>query len=197
MSKEERTAYLKKLAGNAKGHFKTINTHKLTVMRYCFKAGLYKQGLLHDLSKYSPTEFLVGVRYFDGSKSPNSVERDEKGYSSAWLHHKGRNKHHFEYWIDNKPDGDKKMAGIKMPVKYVVEMFCDRIAACRVYLKDKYTDASPYEYYARSHGHYMIHPETDRLLRKLLILLRDYGEERTFAYIRKRVLAPVKGERKG
>ena len=197
MSIEENIAYLEKLLKNAKGHLRTINAHKLTVMKYCFKAGLYKQGLLHDLSKYSPAEFLTGVKYFDGSRSPNSAEREEKGYSGAWLHHKGRNKHHFEYWIDNKPDGDKKMAGIKMPVKYVVEMFCDRIAACRVYLKDKYTDASPYEYYERSQDHYMIHPETDRLLKKLLILLRDHGEERTFAYIRKRVLRRTEGERKG
>ena len=175
-------------AENAYRHFNTITHHKMLVMHYCFKAGLYKQGLLHDLSKYSPAEFLVGVKYYAGTKSPNTVERELKGYSGAWLHHKGRNKHHFEYWIDNRPDGDRKMAGVKMPVKYVVEMFCDRIAACRVYLGDKYTDASPYEYYDRSHDHYMIHPETDRLLKRLLIILRDYGEEKAFAYIRARVL---------
>ena len=175
---------------NAYGHFKTITRHKLLVMHYCFKAGLYKQGLLHDLSKYSPTEFMVGVKYFSGEKSPNTYERKELGYSAAWLHHKGRNKHHFEYWIDNKPDGDRKMAGVKMPVQYVVEMVCDRIAACMVYMGSHYTDASAYEYYAASHKHYMIHPDTDRLLRRLLIILRDYGEEKTFAYIRNRVLQP-------
>ena len=173
---------------NACGHFRTITHHKMLVMHYCFKAGLYKQGLLHDLSKYSPTEFMVGVRYFNGRKSPNTFERAELGYSAAWLHHKGRNKHHFEYWIDNKPDGDRNMAGVKMPVKYVVEMFCDRIAACRVYMGEDYTDASAYEYYARSHRHYMIHPETDKLLRRLLLILRDYGEEKVFAYIRARIL---------
>lgn len=179
---------IEKYLHNAYGHLKTINRHKRLVMHYCFKAGLYRQGILHDLSKYSPSEFLVGVKYYNGHKSPNVFEREEKGYSGAWLHHKGRNKHHFEYWIDNKPTGDRNMAGVKMPVKYVVEMFCDRIAACRVYLGDKYTDASAYEYYARSHSHYMIHPETDRLLRRLLIILRDYGEEKVFAYIRRRVL---------
>ena len=173
---------------NARGHLKTINRHKLLVMHYCFKAGLYRQGLMHDLSKYTPTEFLVGVKYFNGKRSPNTVEREKLGYSSAWLHHKGRNKHHFEYWIDNRPDGDRMMAGVKMPVKYVVEMFCDRIATCRVYLGDNYTDASPYEYYERSHSHYMIHPETDKLLYRLLVILRDYGEENAFAYIRARVL---------
>ena len=62
-------------------------------MQGCFRIGLYKQGLLHDMSKYSPTEFLVGCRYYKGYMSPNNAERADRGYSSAWLHHKGRNKH--------------------------------------------------------------------------------------------------------
>ena len=81
-------------------HFCTINHHKHLVMKGCFAVGLYKQGLLHDLSKYTPTEFLVGCKYYQGTMSPNNAERKDKGYSSAWLHHKGRNKHHMEYWID-------------------------------------------------------------------------------------------------
>ena len=81
-------------------HFKTITKHKLMVMHYCFRIGLYKQGLLHDLSKYTPSEFLVGCKYYQGDVSPNNAEGKDKGYSSAWLHHKGRNKHHMEYWID-------------------------------------------------------------------------------------------------
>lgn len=176
------------------GHLKTVTRHKLLVMEYCFRAGLYKQGLLHDLSKYSPAEFLTGVRYFQGDKSPNTAERAELGYSKAWLHHKGRNKHHIEYWIDYAPKGDHKMSGIEMPVRYVVEMFCDRIAACRVYNGASYTDADPYAYYLRSHEHYMIHPETDRLLRRLLIILRDHGEEAAFRYIRCRLLTSEEKE---
>ena len=81
-------------------HFQTITKHKIYVMRECFRVGLYRQGLLHDLSKYSWTEFRIGCRYYQGTRSPNNAEREEKGYSSAWLHHKGRNKHHYEYWID-------------------------------------------------------------------------------------------------
>lgn len=179
---------IRDFCGKAQAHFMTITQHKMLVMHYCFKAGLYTQGLMHDLSKYSPAEFLTGVKYYSGTRSPNSAEREDKGYSAAWLHHKGRNRHHFEYWIDNKPDGDKKMTGMKMPVRYVVEMVCDRIAACRVYQGDAYTDASPYEYYRKSRSHYMMHPETEKLLRKLLLILRDYGEEKTFAYIRSRIL---------
>ena len=56
-------------------HLKTINRHKWMVMKNCFRCGLYKQGLLHDLSKYSWTEFSVGARYFQGTRSPNDAEK--------------------------------------------------------------------------------------------------------------------------
>lgn len=173
-------------------HLKTINHHKWLVMKHCFKAGLYKQGLLHDMSKYSPTEFWAGVKYYQGTRSPNDAEREDKGVSYAWLHHKGRNKHHLEYWIDYSLDKGKQMAGLKMPIKYVIEMFCDRVAASKNYNGDKYTDAYAYNYYSRSKGHYMIHPETAVLLEKLLIMLRDKGEDETFAYIRKEILGKKK-----
>ena len=89
---------------NAYHHFLTITKHKCEVMKNCFAVGLYRQGLLHDLSKYSWEEFATGVKYYQGNRSPNAAEKEEKGYSAAWLHHKGRNKHHFEYWIDFAPD---------------------------------------------------------------------------------------------
>ena len=85
--------------GNMIKHFCTITRHRLLVCKHCFKLGLYWQGLTHDLSKYSPEEFWTGVRYYQGDRSPNAAEREVIGFSKAWLHHKGRNKHHFEYWI--------------------------------------------------------------------------------------------------
>ena len=117
-----------------RAHLKTVNTHRRWVRRYCFKLGLYRQGLLHDLSKYSPTEFLRGIKFYQGYRSPNDQERLTNGVSLSWLHHKGRNRHHFEYWIDYclRGDGSVYIGGCKMPKKYVAEMFCDRIAACRV-----------------------------------------------------------------
>lgn len=173
-------------------HFKTITYHKYLVMKGCFQVGLYKQGLLHDLSKYSPSEFFVGVRYFQGNRSPNAAEREAVGYSSAWLHHKGRNKHHYEYWLDNSI---KKNAGemtpVPMPPKYIVEMLMDRIAACKVYNGDKYTSASPLEYYSKGKEkgkEESLHPDTRRLLEKLLVMLAREGEEKTFSYIRRKVL---------
>lgn len=167
------------------GHFKTITSHKLLVMKYCFACGLYRQGLLHDMSKYSPTEFIPGCRYYQGNRSPNEIERMERGYSSAWLHHKGRNRHHLEYWIDYTTDGSHRMDGMKMPLRYVCEMVCDRVAASRIYLKERYTDASAWEYYARSRDHYLLHPDTRALLEQLLQMVRDEGQDKTFAYMRR------------
>ena len=105
-------------------HFKTITKHKLMVMHYCFRIGLYKQGLLHDLSKYTPSEFLVGCKYYQGNRSPNNAEREDTGVSTAWLHHKGRNKHHYEHWVDYSiNDPEHVIMGAKMPRRYVAEMW--------------------------------------------------------------------------
>ena len=169
-------------------HFKTITKHKLMVMHYCFRIGLYKQGLLHDLSKYTPSEFLVGCKYYQGDVSPNNAEREDRGYSSAWLHHKGRNKHHYEYWIDYGLEGEPMLTGMKMPKKYVVEMLMDRIAASKIYMKDKYTDTSPLEYYLHGIAGDWMHKDTRALLEELLYMLAADGEEKTFDYIRNTVL---------
>ena len=173
-------------------HFKTITHHRHLVCRYCFRLGLYRQGLLHDLSKYAPCEFWRGAQYYQGYRSPNDAERKQNGVSLAWLHHKGRNRHHFEYWIDYciGEDGKPYMGGCKMPLRYVAEMFCDRIAACRVYQGDRYTDASPYDYYQRSKdlsrtdASRFMHADTAALLDRWLLLLKEQGEDAAFAAIR-------------
>ena len=82
------------------GHLRTVHKHRKMVRKLCFKCGLYWQGLTHDLSKYSHTEFWNGVKYITGTASPHVGERKVKGYSDAWLHHHNRNKHHAEYWVD-------------------------------------------------------------------------------------------------
>ena len=172
-------------------HFCTINHHKILVMRGCFQVGLIRQGLLHDLSKYSPTEFIVGCKYYQGNMSPNNAEREAVGYSSAWLHHKGRNKHHYEYWIDYTSDKNAVFAGMKMPEKYVAEMFCDRVAASKTYNKEKYTDADALNYFLKGKSHLM-HPETEELLMKLLVMLKDEGEDVVFEYMRMEMLGKKK-----
>ena len=170
-------------------HFKTITRHRHLVCLYCFRLGLWRQGLAHDLSKYTLVEFLPGARYWQGTRSPNDVERRVTGVSLAWLHHKGRNRHHFEYWIDYviRPDGSIGYGGNKMPICYVAEMFCDRIAASRVYLGEKYTDASAWEYYTASKDRILIHPETGAEIEEMLRVLKDEGEDAAFAYVRRRL----------
>lgn len=169
-------------------HFCTITHHKYLVAKGCFAVGLYKQGLLHDMSKYSPTEFWVGAKYYQGTRSPNNAEKEDIGYSSSWLHHKGRNKHHLEYWLDYGFPPDKRITGMKMPEKYVVEMFMDRIAACKVYMHENYKDSSPLEYYERGKSIMILHAESMELLERMLHMLAEKGEKETFAYIKKEIL---------
>lgn len=170
-------------------HFCTITKHKYLVMKECFKVGLYRQGLLHDLSKYGWTEFRVGCKYYQGTRSPNNAEREATGLSLAWLHHKGRNRHHYEYWIDYGLDGSKGLKGMKMPVKYVVEMFLDRIAASKVYKGSKYKDSDPLDYFRQGGtDEYLMHEETKALLETLLVMLAEEGEEKTYRYIKESVL---------
>ena len=168
-------------------HFKTITHHKYLVMQGCFRVGLYWQGLTHDLSKYSPTEFLTGVRYYQGTRSPNAAERDEKGYSEAWMHHKGRNRHHYEYWTDMNPV-TKNYESVPMPRKYLVEMIMDRIAACKIYQGDAYTSGSALVYFEKSMERNLMHPELKRQLHYLLTMMKDQGEEETFRYLKTSVL---------
>ncbi len=165
-------------------HFCTITKHRHKVIAACFKAGIGWQGLRHDLSKYSPVEFLPGARNYQGFRSPNEVEREKLGYSPAWLHHKGRNRHHFEYWNDYNPK-EKRVMPVKMPRKYVAEMFCDRLSASKTYQGKNYTDRHPLEYFLRGKEHRFIHPETSDEIEFLLSMLAEKGEKETFAYIRK------------
>ena len=126
-------------------HFVTITRHRHEVIKNCFKAGIGFQGLFHDLSKYSPTEFIPSARLYQVTRSPNEKARELYGYSEAWMHHKGRNRHHFEYWTDLNME-TKRYESVPMPDKYIKEMVSDRIAASKIYKKDAYTDASPVEY---------------------------------------------------
>lgn len=177
-------------------HFKTITKHKAMVMKGCFSVGLYKQGLLHDLSKYMPSEFLVGMQYYQGTQSPNNAERKEKGYSSAWLHHKGRNKHHYEYWMDYSAHASGGIIPARMPDRYVVEMFIDRVAASKNYNKEKYMDDMPLKYYMSGNPGQYMHKDTQRKLEMLLKMLAEKGEKQTMWYIRHKIVPRIKRNRK-
>ncbi len=165
------------------GHLKTITKHRHKVIYHCAKCGILRRGLMHDLSKYSPAEFIPGVKYYLGTRSPNEAERNEKGYSGAWLHHKGRNRHHFEYWTDYNMK-ERRVMPVKMPFVFVVEMFCDRVAASKIYQGENYTDSHPITYFERGKDTRSIHPETSDLLESFLIMLSEKGEKETFAHIK-------------
>ena len=165
------------------GHFLTITKHRHEVVRLCFRAGIGFHGLFHDLSKYSPTEFIPGVRFYTGKESPNNGERRSCGYSLAWMHHKGRNKHHFEYWYDYDMV-TKKIVPVDMPDRYIKEMCCDRIAASKVYNKENYTTKSPLNYLQKSTAREKMTETTYRKLLYLLTMLAEKGEKETLKRMR-------------
>jgi hypothetical protein len=172
---------------NAIRHLKTITKHHNLVMGFCFRAGLYRQGLFHDFSKLEPTEFWVGAKYYQGNRSPNNAERESTGVSQAWLHHKGRNRHHYEYWIDytTDPDSPYGLAGVQMPRKYVAEMIFDRVAASMVYRGAEYRKEDPLKYFLRNRDRcWYIHPETKRQMEMLLRMWAEKGPDAAVSYIR-------------
>ena len=80
------------------------------------------------------------------------------------------------------------MVGMKMPVRYVCEMFIDRISASKNYQKEQYTDHSALDYFLKGKDHYLIHPDTEALLWYLLLMLAKRGEKDTFAFVKNEVL---------
>ena len=166
-------------------HLHTVNQHRRMVRKLCFKCGLYKQGLLHDLSKYSPVEFINGVKFYTGTCSPHIGERKKYGYSKAWLNHKGKNKHHAEYWQDICSDGFTHP--VPMPEKYFFEMLCDRIAASMIYLGDKFTAASPLEYYETHRDENQFHGNTRWKLETWLQSVARDGVDVTLKRIKERL----------
>lgn len=163
------------------GHLSTITKHKMEVTRLCFKCGLYKQGILHDLSKYSPIEFWSGVKYYQGFRSPIDAEKEAVGYSLGWLHHKGRNKHHWEYWVDKDYVNFQHIVR-KMPLNYVIEACCDKIAASKVYKKDKYYDGSAYDFLSNGKDRKFMGGENVNRHLQLLLYLKENGEEKALKY---------------
>ena len=165
-------------------HFLTITKHKNRVMKYCFKCGLYRQGLLHDLSKYSFVEFFNGTKFYLGTKSPHHQERIIKGYSDAWMHHKGRNKHHMEYWVDVSPI-THNYEPVDVPNRYVAESICDRLAATEIYNKKKFDRFGALDYFHHEGNHLPLSLKTKDRIEYLLTMYAAMGRKYTFRYIKK------------
>lgn len=154
-------------------HFKTVCKHKHEVFKECKSCGIFWQGLVHDFSKFGFAEFIPSARYFQGTRSPIEAEKEAIGYSSAWLHHKGHNKHHWEYWTDFDSNGN--VIANRIPVKYVIEMACDYVGAGKVYSKDRWDQHTPLNYWNKVRGGRHFHPETEELLVTMLTIIDEHG----------------------
>ena len=141
-------------------HFHLINRHRFKVFVLCLKAGIPIRGLFHDLSKYHPTEFFESVRYYSGKSSPISNSKKKNGYSKAWLYHKGRNKHHHEYWYDYAAQVNAPI----IPYKYTIEMICDTLAAGMTYMKKDWTLDYQLKYYMEDRKRKHINEKIDQIL---------------------------------
>lgn len=160
---------------NIVGHIKTVSKHKWIVFKLACRAGIPWRGLVHDLSKFSPTEFCESVKYYVGINSPITEAKKDKGYSDAWLHHKGRNKHHLEYWLDL----DAKIIAPVMPYKYVVEKICDDLSAGIVYNGKNWKTDTQYNYYTMQREHVIINPKIDNFLTEVYVQVKNNGINKT------------------
>ena len=147
-------------------HFKKILIHKFWVCRYCFAAGLYRRGITHDLSKFSPKEFIESAKYYQGDSSPIEAAKAENGYSIAWMHHKGRNTHHYEYWQDNFDQGGQP---IQMPYEDALELVCDYLGAGKAYQGKNFTYQGEYRWWIDKKSKPLaMHPNTLKFVDRML-----------------------------
>lgn len=141
--------------------------HKWFVAIECFRLKLYWLGIVHDWSKILPDEFFPYARHDWAS------ERDETGYYKAgftsdeafdyaWLLHQKRNKHHWQWWI--LPEDNDRIRLLEMPEKYVKEMICDWRGAGRA----QHNPTSCWKWYQHNKNKMQLHPETRKLVEKLL-----------------------------
>ena len=181
---------------NAIKHFRLVIKHKNKVLLHCAKCGILWRGLVHDLSKFSPTEFFESVKYYQGNRSPIGVCRRTVGVSYAWLHHKGRNKHHIEYWLD--PDCSVTPM---MPYKYAVECVCDKIAATKIYNGKSYTTDKPLLHWEKYGNKVDGNPNTMLFIETVFRDLSEHGEKHVMnkKYMKRtynKICGTIKGETK-
>ena len=160
-------------------HLNKILTHKRWVAHYCFMCGLYRQGIMHDMSKFSPTEFWESVKYYQGTRSPIDACKEDKGYSMAWFHHRGR-----EFWMD---DFEKGCIPKKMPFKYALEMICDYLGAGRAYAGKGFTMETEYNWWLKKKTTAKMHADTFAFACEIMDHMKEIGIEKTLkdkAYIK-------------
>ncbi len=170
-----------------------VTKHRFKVFVLCTKCGLFWRGLVHDLSKFSPVEFWESVRYYTGKYSPVAECRNQTGYSNAWLHHKGRNKHHIEYWYDQQ-----NKVQMNIPYKYSVEHICDNIAAAKCYLRENYTPQSVLDYWTKYGRRELTNDNMNNFFVTVYTDLSEHGEKYVLnkRYLKEKYKLLVLGENK-
>jgi hypothetical protein len=161
-------------------HLKIINNHKKFVRKACFKMGLFWQGIMHDMSKYSLTELLI-CKYYSGNRSPHQNAREALGYSPSWIHHYHTNKHHFQYWWDESEDGE--IIPMKMPYKYVIESFCDMLGASKAYNPKNWEPGMLLTYWQdKCVGKRIMQVKSTQLVDFLITKLAELGENEFYKW---------------
>ncbi len=158
---------------NAYLHLMKIIEHRKWVRHYCFRIGLLWQGIVHDLSKFSPVEFIESARFYQGGRSPIDACKEKNSVSVAWLHHRGINKHHWEYWVD---DLQKGMRPICMPYRYAAEMLCDYLGAGRAYMGDGFSYEKEYEWWKKKRDVIVVHPAVRTFIQVCMNNISLYGD---------------------
>ena len=156
-------------------HFNTVIKHKWYVFIYSCKAGIPFRGLVHDMSKFSPTEFFESAKYFQGNRSPIAEAKKVNGYSKAWLHHKGRNKHHWQYWYDVTAEDSTPV----IPYKYTVEMICDSLAAGKVYQKKSWTKSHQIEFWRKEKNKIHLNKKIENVITETYEMIEKEGINKT------------------
>ena len=154
------------------GHITLVTKHRARVFTNCVACGLFWRGLVHDLSKFSPAEFFESVKWYQGNRSPIGACRRATGMSRAWLHHKGRNKHHIEYWLD----GDCPETPL-MPYQYAVECVCDKLAATKTYAGKSYTHDMPLDHWYKYGNKVNGNPKTMKFIEQVFIDVKEHGDK--------------------
>ena len=168
-------------------HLNTVLTHSW-VFYYAQKAGISWRGFKHDLSKFSPIEFWESVKYYQGNRSPIDACKETNGYSKAWLHHRGRNSHHYEYWTDNYDSGG---APLKMPFEDALEMLCDYLGAGRAYMGKNFTYKAEFEWWKKkAEKPLLMHSHTRNFIFLALgvLAVRETDGEKVLEYFNKQEL---------
>lgn len=161
--------------------------HKYYVFIECCKLGIPFRGIIHDMSKFRPSEYKYYALYFFNKKLPEwdyakrvfpsfpykyTKEGVKEGFDIAWLHHHRRNKHHWQYWLEVSVDNNDiiNVVPIEMPLKVAKEMLADwRGAGRSITGKD-----DTFDYYMKNRNKIILHDNTRKWIEEQLGLRNSH-----------------------